>query len=82
MITTTYEVEKFIRGNQGEWHGLGAKRFQVYDDAFAYLEAFASEQRTDNGLRIDMRSRSGRSTKLVATVGGRLNDAATIRVLD
>lgn len=78
-IQYQYEVEKFARGSQGQWFGYGARRFGGLDVARSYLERFADEQAgvLGNGIRIDLRTRKGR--KVIATVGGRMHDATTIR---
>lgn len=78
-MTIQYEVEKFGRGSQGQWFGYGARRFGGLDAARAYLAQFAAEQASvlGNGIRIDLRTRKGRT--VIATVGGRMHDATTIR---
>jgi hypothetical protein len=80
-MTTTYEVEKFARGTNGQWFGMGARRFIAVAEARSYFEQFAGEQKAvlSSGIRIDLRVRKGR--RVIATVGGRSQDAATIREL-
>jgi hypothetical protein len=77
--TSTYEIEKFARDGQGRWFGMGARRFATLPDADAYFAEFAASQSRvlSNGLRIDMRTRKGRT--LIACVGGTMTDPATIR---
>ncbi len=70
-MTTTYEVEKFGRGNKGQWFGFGARRLATLAEATTYLESFAEEQSAvlGAGIRIVLRTRKGRRT--LAEVGGR-----------
>lgn len=74
-----FEVEKFARGNDGKFFGMGARRFADADAARAYFESFAAEQARvlSSGIRIDLRQRKGR--RVIATVGGRSHEATTIR---
>ena len=75
-----YEVEKFARGNNGEWFGFGARRFASESAARAYLARFAEDQAPvlTNGIRIDLRLRAGR--RVLATVGGLLDRVAAKQI--
>lgn len=74
-----YEVEKFGRGTDGKWFGFGARRFSNIDEARDYFSQFAAAQKDvlSNGIRIDMRERKDR--RVIATVGGRLNNPTEVR---
>lgn len=76
-----YEVEKFARGGNGQWFGMGARRFGDEGAAREYFAGFAAEQAgvLGNGIRIDLRRRAGR--QVIAQVGGRGNNPTEVREL-
>lgn len=78
-MSKQYEVEKFARGNDGKFFGMGARRFSNLADAREYFDEFRAEQSAvlGNGIRIDLRVRAGRKT--IASVGGTLGDATVVR---
>ena len=76
----SFEVEKFMRGNDAKWFACGARRFRDETSARQYFADFVDDQRRvlGAGLRIDLRVRAGRT--LIARAGGILgDDAARIR---
>jgi hypothetical protein len=77
-----YEVEKYARDSQGQWMGFGAKRFPELSVAREYLASFANEQKNvlGNGTKIELRQRKGK--RLLAIVGGRMENPTIIRDID